>query len=377
MATGEVMCNFPSCPNSQDNKNNGQCMVCQELYHYQCLGIKKTQFVCNVCSNSVKQFRSMETAIASINLLLSTLSTNTQTIVTLQAELQKINDECFKLKTDCHKLSLENATLKEELSKSMDQKKSNDITNNAGINTDRNHTPDHLLVVDSSLRDIDQNKLKSTEMLFVPDGRLSSVLEKLESFHGSSFASVTFHVGSSDMYNIRSEPTKIPEIVDNFKEIISQTKAITDQVNVSGICPRLDDVQELVDPLNTALKVLCDENDVKFVDLKPSFTLGDGRVNDGYIWKHGPQLTRPGVNCVARNLKLHLKENITDVTKDHYLPSGTNRRDRITPITNIKINPDGCRHCNERGHNINTCKHPRPVLCNTCRQRGHKSKHHI
>ena len=284
-----------------------------------------------------------------------------------------LHDECAKLKD-------ENKRLQERVNSTKDPVLSTQTVDVSG-SPDPN---DHLVIVDSVLRDIDEVKLEQTSVQKIPGARIADVVKKLETYHGESFKSVTLHIATNDLYDLRDEPDKVQDVVDNYKNLIQQTKPIADQVCVSSVCPRLDCVKDLVQPFNTALKVLCDEMEVNFVDHTSSFTLGDGCINDGYLWKNGPHLTRPGVNCVVRKLKMLIKPGITDVTKDRLgvthnstsRPRSDLSRPRNDLLSDVIIHKDGCRQCNERGHNTDTCGHSRPVMCNHCKRLGHKEKHH-
>ena len=37
-------------------------------------------------------------------------------------------------------------------------------------------------------------------------------------------------------------------------------------------------------------------------------------IDDGYFWKNGPHLTRPGLNRLVQNLKIRMREGTSDVT---------------------------------------------------------------
>ena len=44
------------------------------------------------------------------------------------------------------------------------------------------------------------------------------------------------------------------------------------------------------------------------MDNTPSFKLGDGSVNDGYLFADGVHITRSAMNKLAMNLKLQVKD---------------------------------------------------------------------
>jgi hypothetical protein len=291
----------------------------------------------------------------------------------LKMSFDKMVAECNKMKSQIEALQKEVAFLRRVAGQENVQK-------GEEKQHEKRPTP-HLLLADSILRDVDPKKLIDTTFYSLPGARISTLKERLQNYHGSSYDSVTFHVATNDLDNIKDEPEKIPDVIEEYKALIEDSKAITNSVIVSSICPRLDDASALVEPFNAALRVVCDESNVKFVDHTPSFTLGDGVVNDGYIWRNGPHLTRPGVNRIAKNLKVSVRPGESDITRSTYRPNHSGDRHTRIDYQNrgsedIQINRDGCRRCNERGHNEEQCRHFRPVKCNTCHLRGHKSKHH-
>lgn len=344
-------CNDSKCLNINDAKNNGQCLICHKLYHYTCAGVKtKTVFTCNECAQTVLSIKHMN-----------------DTLNVILAQVQSIASECKNLRN-------ENEVLKNKLLKhnAMEIKSNED-----GLLMKDNDTK-HLVITDSILRDVDESKLQDTKFEVVADARVATITDNLVNYHGKSFESVTYHVATNDLTDIKDDPERITEVIDKYKVLISDTKALTNTVIVSSVCPRMDEVAEMIDPFNSALKVLCDDEAVDFIDNTPSFTLSNGDTNDGYIWRNGPYLTKPGVNCVAKNIRLHKIKDLSDVTKS-YNKSAPNKQtsayQRLSQ-SNIRINRNGCRYCNEPGHNTATCRHSGPVLCNTCKCRGHKTKHH-
>ncbi len=60
-----------------------------------------------------------------------------------------------------------------------------------------------------------------------------------------------------------------------------------------------------------------DLDDVTFIDISPSFRLGDGSINDGYLQPDGSHLTRAGVNKLAQKLEFRTKTPGEGVTFDH------------------------------------------------------------
>ncbi len=108
----------------------------------------------------------------------------------------------------------------------------------------------------------------------------------------------------------------VPDMISEYKSLITDLKAITEEVLVSSICPHQEDTHNLVDTFNTGLQVLCQDEGISFINNTIAFTCGDGTTNDGYlINSNSPHLNKAGLIKLAENLKLQAKEGITDVVK--------------------------------------------------------------
>ena len=271
----ELSCCHPSCESPMDSRKNGQCMFCYKLFHYACLGLRAaTSVVCKTCSESLVNRNKCEANVS---------------------EFQKLKDELEEVKNKCERLQKENDDLKAKIEK---KKRKN-----------------HLVISDLMLKDVDSEKLENTEMINIPGARVNSVKKELDKLHGESFESVTHVVGTNNLCDIKEDPNKIPDVIEEFKVLVNGTKAVTSKVLVSSVCPRLDDTKDLIEPFNVALQSMCEDCEVTFVDNTKIFTLSNGDVNDGYLWGRGPQLTKPAVNKLVRNLNITTLQDVTDVTK--------------------------------------------------------------
>ena len=377
--TGENdnFCNSQDCNDPTENKNYGNCLICRNAFHYACVGVKsKSNFVCKTCAGAV-------TNIGRLSKIADDLqSTCTAKFDDLKTRLDQKNHECNEMKRQLDMLKKEVTELRK--CKCVCQKKDGKtMSDESTVPT----TSPHLILADSILRDVDKQKLIDTSLVSLPGAKIATLREKLGNYHGSTLESVTFHVATNDLDSIKDNPDKLDDIVSEYKGMIEDCKRLTSSVIVSSVCPRMDDVGELVEPFNNALKELCDDDHVTYIDHSCNFKLGDGKINDGYIWKNGPHLTRPGVNRLVRNLNIRTRAGILDVTRPHvrhnYGTNSSSKSDRpnrntisSTSADDVVINHDGCKRCNERGHNVERCRHFHPVKCNTCHMRGHKSKHH-
>ena len=134
--------------------------------------------------------------------------------------------------------------------------------------------PSSLLIGSSLIRDVD------TEVVGLPGGKLAGIEKKISEL-SSGYDTITVVAGGNDCDTSPSTPA--PTVIDAFASVIDAAKAKASTVTVSSVCPRLKtaDTTNTIDAVNAGLVTLCTDKDVIFADSKPSFTLGDGSVNDG------------------------------------------------------------------------------------------------
>ena len=255
----------------------------------------------------------------------------------------------------------------------------------------------HLRIFsDSMLSELDPQKLQNTKVVPISGARIKDVHNEVRKpeYHGSKFKRAVLMTATNNVSDAKGDAETVPDMINQYKDLVKDVKAIAETVSVSSVCPRLDDAGPVVESLNTGLQILCNDVQCEFIDNTPSFTCGDGTTNDGYLVNNkSPHVNKAGLNKLARNLKLDLKDDIKDVSKGPKLKprpdkrgAGPGRpargartpadeRDKYSPI---QYNRDGCYYCNEGGHNTQDCRHRHqgPLQCGYCGDFGHKMKHH-
>ena len=127
----------------------------------------------------------------------------------------------------------------------------------------------------------------------------------------------------------------------------------------------------------------------------PSFTLGDGSVNDGYLHRDGIHLTHAAVNRLAKSLRLKKRNDASGVCSRERKPQyqhphpptalnhggdaewTTVRRRGRPAVSARRVSGStrvSCHFCGEEGHSKDNCRHGRPIECHACHRPGHKSK---
>lgn len=384
-----------SCGRVNDNKTVS-CLLCAKDYHRVCVNIKSTAanpaFTCQDC-------RSMFVVIKTIANDITVLNGN----INVQTKLleKKLHD----IETMNTKLSQENASLKEQVTSLTTL-----IQTSQWHSFRNNGNKKELLLSDSTLATIDESKLLDTDIISISGAKIDTLAEEVEKLSNAKYERITIMVGSNDI-NDSKENEDSQDLIPKFTNLLDKAKNKSNCVTVSSVCPRLDNAenQTKIDTLNQHIEVMCTDNDCNFANHKQIFTLEDGSINDGYlVGGKGPLLTKSGVNKLARNLKLRIKQDVKDITKPQ--PSNSNKnyrgkphmtgkrrdatpnnqtrhRDRVTPMyrreenrnyqnEEVTYSSQACYYCNEEGHSMQRCRHKGPVKCHLCGKEGHKQKHH-
>ena len=326
--------------------------------------------------------------------LMTTVESLTDTVDKLSNKVTRNNDtQVDNLTLINDKLERENATLRNSVAE-LTQKLNSATWRSFRTSTHKNN----LLIGSSIIREVDAGKLLDTEVVCKPGGTINTLKHQMDELN-NGYKNITLVVGGNDC---DSTPTSDPAtIVTNYQALIDSAKSKSDHVVVSSICPRLTSqrTQDRIDAVNAGLLSSCADNEsVTFVDNTPSFQLGDGSVNDGYLLADGVDITRPAMNKLAKNLRLpitnadegvcskFIKQVDVRKTRDvarsqpaarraHEMNTDeegwtTARRHRRSDNTSH----DRCRYCAEKGHSASACRHGRPVECYSCHNHGHKSK---
>lgn len=269
-----------------------------------------------------------------------------------------------------------------------------------------------LLIGDSLLRDIDEDKLHNTKVRCHSGATVKDITQHIatEVEKSATYDSVYVVVGTNDCDEKKNEES-VQSILDEYKILIEKSKIVAENVIISSICPRLDEAKKHIDLLNAGLQTVCEDSNVDYVDQSPSFKLSDGSPNDGYLIKQGPHLTKSGTNKLVKNLNVSMKcddvfqhraaykaaqkrhswdtdSDIShvpgcqggDAQQSYSSQSHTTRRPdwRKRPGHHGHQHGNGnqgrCAYCWEPGHDTRMCYHRKPITCNKCFETGHKEK---
>lgn len=264
---------------------------------------------------------------------------------------------------------------------------------NAGSHRDTKKEECTLVIGDSLIRDLDQDKMVQTEVVSLSGGRISTVIDELKQKQRDSkkYKRVICSIGTNDCGNdsfaCNDFAAQAEQLVAMAKENVAEPTA----VSLSSIPPRQDNTthQENVDLANACLVSVAEKEGITFINNDPSFKLSDGMVNDGYLAPDGLHLSRPGSRRLATNMKLQAREGVdNDVTtarwqrqrsskqeNDGWQTQRHSRKARMARSQRDEGQQQhACKNCGELNHSLKNCRYDQELECYTCGRLGHKSR---
>ena len=422
---GKCTKNDGKCTKNEKQLDMIQCSFCFKWFHIECIGLRKdaklTLWPCQKCCNIMQDIAEIKNSVAKTNALLSnSLERAYKDIDKKESECREAKSEITELKNEVKQLRQQVATLQNDLQ----QKKWQTFRNKKS-----------LLIGDSLIRDIDQDKLIKTTIKHIPGAKVSDVVQHLHEDMDCDgpLGNVIVCVGTNDCSDHVAD---LDEIADSFEAMVAELNSKVESpknVVVSSIPPRKDDPksQERVETLNKSLESIARRTGATFIDNERSFRLADNEINDGYLLMSDRlHLSRQGTNKLAKNLQLQVKQTCAnDVTKkgkksrskpsdssvaaEHQVqpaqdlnrknqasqpgsstPNQRNHRERMrskqreathshTPYrrmsgNNRQLTSESaayrCGYCAEFSHDTRSCGFRKPAVCRQCFCEGHKQK---
>ena len=244
-------CKYEGVEKVNDTTDMISCCLCAGWFHTECVGLNKNDsdgvWPCLTCRNMFKEIQKVVSSMEVHKIAIEAISkTNTY----LQNSLEQYKNDLKSKTLECDKL-------KEELS---------DLRTKVGIykaEADKNtwkkfQNKKTLLIGDSLLQDVDENKLLNTKVSAVPGAKIKDIAQKLQNVVESdaSYSNVVLCMGTNDC----SDPAMDVNAASfTYKELVSDlttNKGIeASSIVISSVPPRNDDhgSQQRVDSLNAAL----------------------------------------------------------------------------------------------------------------------------
>ena len=205
-----------------------------------------------------------------------------------------------------------------------------------------------LLVGSSICKTIKNKDLKSNATVRSFPGATTETLKtKLQQYDLDNCETIILHVGGNDADN----GVDLDGFQDNYIDLLDYLASDDRQLIVSGLLPRgtVD-----LEPYNKKLKLLCDENDIKFIDHYHSFLLASGELPETYFRTDKIHLNHGGIRKLLQNIEKHCK--VMGPTVSSRATSPIHRR-RSMPVagTGYHFSSRYCHICSMRNHNTQDC----------------------
>ena len=394
-----------------DDAEMVRCCLCYDWFHIPCIGLSNGDdtdcfiscLYCRKISQDVRKIKEdHESLMAVIKSLQDSVSTVSKSYDHACHQIITLNETNNSLSEENLALREENAGLRkrvDELTDKLTAKVWNFMRDNSNEKS--------LLIGDLTIKDIDKNKLRNTDVMCIPGAKVQQIHDELKN-QPESFATVTLVVGTNDCATARSKE----EVVTAYDSLLGTAVgkvASPNNVTVCSILPRHDKAANNVRLLNKELESLSLKHDAKFTSNDASFLLGDGSLNDGYFTREN----KDGRSVVSQNPSFHGTQRLAKNLGLRILPQHTEnvcksrrqiRNQKPTlkfaqhddkPTANIPRHQQKqayhqpkhqkktrnydqrifCYYCGESNHSYGECRHGRPIKCSACNTEGHKAKH--
>ena len=295
-----------------------RCSFCLHWYHNECMGLRNDAnpeiWPCTSCCMLFNDIADIKNRLdGTMKHLQESLERANRDIDQRKLDLKEANKNCDSMRSECRKLHDEMNTMRiriAELERDIKHKTWQTFRNKQS-----------MLIGDSLIRDIDENKLVKTVVKSVPGAKVAEIQSEFqEAACGvDQLSKIFICAGTNDCTSMECD---IAAVTTTYEAMIGEMLKNVDKpsdVIVSSVPPRndKDECQKRVDALNTALCDMSRRVGAHFINNDLSFRLANGDVNDGYLLpSDGLHLTKQGTNKLAKNIGLVAKSNNNlDVTK--------------------------------------------------------------
>ena len=411
---------MPMCvyQGEQADKEMVQCCLCTRWYHNECVALDtnyESFWPCPYCRNISAELRTIKNNQRDFK---DSLNFMRKTITKLHNSLESANRQLDLKTIECDRITHENAALRQRIDTL--------VAEQSRRSWEKFTTKKSLLVGDSTIKDIDERKLRNTKVICLQGGRIDTVHEAIQT-RTDKYDNVTLCVGSNDCTD---EIEDLDTLIPKYKELISSAQRLVthpNQIVISSVLPRCKEpkVQEFIDDFNEDLEKLARDKGAKFVNNDQEFKLFNRSPNAALFLQDGIHPTYKATNCLAKNLQLEANlKHKNDICKrqgggqkriwnaqhnnqmrqtrpsqgrtyqhsspGHQMPHRHGQRSayhgsRFRPLnehyktydpkTNYHSqNRPKCWNCGESNHMARNCRHRQSVTCHQCGENGHKSK---
>ena len=233
----------------------------------------------------------------------------------------------------------------------------------------------HLLITDATLDGISSAHEDTLQVIHEPAATFEDCQRILTQNSKQIFDKVSVVAGFTNCTNEDS----IEDMSTSLSTLIQQAKTLssTGSVQVSSVLPQVanPDTQQRIEDLNSSSERICKQLNVSFVNNDPSFRLGDGEINEGFLQDDGCTVNKAGRNKLLKNLQIQNTVKIS--TQAQWKTTTTTRRPNIPRLSSKSSHSAPqrapCWNCGDHSHTSNVCVYRKRVTCYKCGKQGHKA----
>ena len=351
--------------NGYKKEDTVQCHMCQHWTHPSCVGENDKNIVgiwtCPSCRTTPDLIHTMYTLMYSIqqgnaefkNDLISRINSLEHTITERDRKIQELTNVVVSKSND-----LSDALREVEYLRTAVSEINVKLSAQSWKNFRHKSQEKTLLAGSSIIRDISETCLDNTDVACRPGGRINDITEIVKKTPSDKYSRIVLVAGGNNCDQRDLSTAETPsEIVDQFRSLVSVCKQKAPEICVSSICPRLrsPEIVNRIESTNAGLQVMCEEENVTYIDNSTFFYLKDNSVNDAYLLTDGCHLTHKAADKLALNLKLKLKDGIKSVcSKQRHRTSGAPSSDTYENFSHSFWN-------NAKQKHSSTIRGPRPM----------------
>jgi hypothetical protein len=347
------------------------CSLCSKWYHNDCVWLTKdaTPMIwpcpqcCDVYSNLIKIREKFEDTVSELRVSLQRAHKD---LDRANRYLDEAREECSQLKDDTKVLNDQLTVMKSRVTVL-----ENDIQRKTWQSFRNKRS---LLIGDSIIRDIDEEKLMKTVVKSIPGAKVEDVAQQF--FEGEMsdepLSNIYVCVGTNDCADEYMEAETVTSSYKSMVEEMRKQVSEPSQVVISSVLPRKDnaDHQTRVETLNCALSDMAKSVGATFINNDVNFKLADGDINDGYLLPSDHlHLTKQGTNKLVKNMTIPTKQNCSDVTKSWRRSKSKPKHSTVQP-RNDRV--ENLHHPNDAHENDSTDRDEpwQPVMHRANRRNG-------
>ncbi len=384
-----------------------QCHICQMWAHFECIGEKEADIIglwsCSECRNIAKGINKLISKMSTMESNLAVVQENNASLSRLFNEKNKLADE---LRDENTALREQIAGLREELtclSSVSTQSGQIDLlcaeiaqlkelvvsrTCSCGLSKHRDpaETEDRVILLGCDLNDVGPVMTSDGRRVEVHTASIQDMPEAIDKVSAANKPSEIMIVSGLLPHGSEDEKDTMKDHIDTM---VSKVASLKCKATISGILPaRAEKAREVSASLNLHVSAKCKDAKIAFVDNDRNFLFRDGSPDPATLSSDLKRLSVCGTRRVLTNLSLTVAP---DSSRKHSATNGLARRpprQRQAPGKSdpVRVSDSShqtyrhttgqCNICGESNHVTKKCRHSQKVLCRTCGERGHKSKHH-